>query len=147
MRISDWSSDVCSSDLPHLRKEDAVGAGVAGRHGLLRQQSAAGVDDRRRPPGLVPREGLGERRLQRRDLAAGPGGSRRHALADRLQRTPRVCDEVDSRLVRSEERTSELQSLMRISYAGFRLRRQTTTKKKSEEPQTRTPTAPATQNR
>src|SRR3546814_13183391 len=49
--------------------------------------------------GLGPREGRGERRPPRRDLAAGPGGSRRHALADRLQRTPRVCDEVDSRLV------------------------------------------------
>src|SRR3546814_9893267 len=88
MRNSDWSSDVCSSDLdPHrvvgLR---GVRAGV-GTEGLL-----VGVD-----PALGALDGV--RRL-------GHGGE--HALRDR-----------------SEEHTSELQSLMRISYAVFCLQKTT----------------------
>src|SRR3546814_10266123 len=43
---------------------------------------------------------------------------------DRLQ--PAVVDEVPARLARSEEHTSELQSLMRISYAVFCLKKKKT---------------------
>src|SRR3546814_10211649 len=52
MRISDWSSDVCSSDLS--------GAAVAGGVGLVVVRS--GVQDRRRPIGIEQRIlALGER--------------------------------------------------------------------------------------
>src|SRR3546814_19288454 len=39
MRISDWSSDVCSSDLDHLMTADAVG--VPGAAGVLQFQARA----------------------------------------------------------------------------------------------------------
>src|SRR3546814_1211301 len=91
MRISDVSSDVCSSDL----------RGPAQRDGKfeLRAARRAHAGDARDP---VP--------FQRSD-AADPV---RAGAADRPQR--------------SEEHTSELQSLMRISYAVFCLKKTTTTK-------------------
>src|SRR3546814_9277070 len=103
MRISDWSSDVCSSDLPRRS-----GEGKAVEIGLLRIDEAA-VDAR------------AER--QRRALRAV--GRRRVAGAADTQA------EIERRIVpdaRSEEHTSELQSLMRISYAVFCLK-----KKKSQK--------------
>src|SRR3546814_10685879 len=102
MRTSDWSSDVCSSD---LRAEDrvrrqaqrALRAGAGRQHPVRRQPGRAGeVRLHRRPD-------EGERR-------AGQG------------RRPAVKDQP-----RSEEHTSELQSLMRISYAVFRLKKKNTT--------------------
>src|SRR3546814_4771570 len=99
MRISDWSSDVCSSDLILL-------VPVAGR----RQRIAAAADlhGRRRAE-------IGARR-HRRDMAGvedvGPGtGGPSAARADIGHHR------------RSEEHTSELQSLMRISYAVFCLKK------------------------
>src|SRR3546814_5659566 len=114
MRISDWSSDVCSSDLGvrHMRDGD--------QPGLRRQQlfvfgeqQLAVVADRRHlqdQPLLVAQELPGYDvgvMLQLGD----------HDLVARLQELAAVGrgDEVD----RSEEHTSELQSLMRISYAVF----------------------------
>src|SRR3546814_5723122 len=111
MRISDWSSDVCSSDLliglrdghaalldasTHRLAEDVAeiehahgGAGHAGNlHG--RQLHAAGVLHLDLDFLIV-------------DLALAQAGAR------------------------SEEHTSELQSLMRISYAVFCLKKNTTT--------------------
>src|SRR3546814_5887444 len=44
------------------------------------------------------------------------------------EETPQCCPDGRNRLVRSEEHTSELQSLMRISYAVFCLKKKTTTK-------------------
>src|SRR3546814_20293240 len=51
MRISDWSSDVCSSDLETLRVEDQIDAGIAKRSdrphrfGVVRQYGGRGSDD------------------------------------------------------------------------------------------------------
>src|SRR3546814_2396949 len=91
LRISDWSSDVCSSDLLHHR------AAVVG----LRQHDAV------RRPRHHPREVVqGERRVERID-----------AHPELLARA------VGMRLQRSEEHTSELQSLMRTSYAVFCLKK------------------------
>src|SRR3546814_8506705 len=103
MRISDWSSDVCSSDL-HRYKRLAVRI-LAQRRCILRRHS-----HRRRPflrqRGVVDDQPCLVTADQRIGLA--PQG--------RLQR----------RAVRSEEPTSELQSLMRISYAVFCLKKKKT---------------------
>src|SRR3546814_7439436 len=98
MRISDWSSDVCSSDL-----------GDRARLGDHRHA-------RRRPDKLC-----GGRRDHRWRQAEG-GGDR--SCRDRQRRRRRIAV---SRPVgaRSEEHTSELQSLMRISYAVFCLKKKT----------------------
>src|SRR3546814_8389339 len=110
MRISDWSSDVCSSDLDatahrRLRRRRAGPRSAAGaarqRQGLrVRRQPGVAAD-----PGVV---GAGEPAR-----AGGGAGCRR---------------------VRSEEHTSELQSLMRISYAVFCLKKK---KRKKHAPETR----------
>src|SRR3546814_5497036 len=113
MRISDWSSDVCSSDLfvdvdRHHRQ--------AAR--LLRRQHAA---LRREADGRIEFPGV-DALL---DVAAEPGavGSQqlaRHLHGEILVRTDvRIAQD----LARSEEHTSELQSLMRLSYAVFCLQK------------------------
>src|SRR3546814_9774731 len=89
LRISDWSSDVCSPDRPARARDDAMAAPAPDR--------AQGRRRRRR-------------RRPRRPTAAGSRGARR-----------RRCSA--PRLSRSEEHTSELQSLMRISYAVFCLQK------------------------
>src|SRR3546814_4718526 len=121
MRISYWSSDLCSSVL------------VAG----------TGVRRRPQPPGATHDRGGGPA-----DVAPGSGGDRRLAIAGaaagRMARAAgfiflnpesfqgrmhylfpnvraRAAAPIDSG--RSEEHTSELQSLMRISYAVFFLKK------------------------
>src|SRR3546814_6232449 len=112
MRISDWSSDVCSADLrgrwpraahlaPHRR------APRAGRH-------LAG-------PGAAAGAAAGHHR--RAPAAPGPGG----ADGDRAAADAAVAGGVRVHdPARSEEHTSELQSLMRISYAVFCLTKNNT---------------------
>src|SRR3546814_10154052 len=130
MRISDWSSDVCSSDLERRAAETGseravIGHEAEGADGPA--QAVAGVGGRHRP------ERLDETRVERRHPGAdheprGPG--RRVVLAAGgravlLHRHPPVLRPMRSAsgltrtLGRSEEHTSELQSLMRISYAVF----------------------------
>src|SRR3546814_4375804 len=94
MRISDGSSDVCSSDLGVFAKLIARFIGQKGAVKIARE-GIAGLDDRLEL-------GIGER-------ARGP-------LLEK----------------RSEEHTSELQSLMRISYAVFCLKKK---KKKKKIPE------------
>src|SRR3546814_1117396 len=95
MRISDWSSDVCSSDLlyRHLGEYTDVPAGDIGcgarEIGYLFGQYKRLTN--RYEAGVLTGKGLTY------------GGSR-------------------ARTARSEEHTSELQSLMRISYAVFCLK-------------------------
>src|SRR3546814_1255093 len=106
MRISDWSSDVCSSDLP-ARAERPERQCVE----LLAQRLRAAER-------LVDR--LGQRPGR---LAATTAGRRPQALP-----VEGVVPGLEPRLllaVRSEEHTSELQSLMRISYAVFCLKKKT----------------------
>src|SRR3546814_9681424 len=119
MRISDWSSDVCSSDLlspprppAHLdratrRHELAAGAGAV-------SHPCCGWDER----GAV-RAGFRCRRFGCRHCAVG-----RLRGADGRGGVPAWM--VRERAARSEEHTSELQSLMRISYAVFCLKKKTT---------------------
>src|SRR3546814_7491409 len=97
MRISDWSSDVCSSDLP-TGEFHRAGAGIPVRRNVL-GYCAAGVRTHKRGIGLV----------------AGNAGQQRPFYSGGAVRGQR-----------SEEHTSELQSLMRISYADFRLKKKIT---------------------
>src|SRR3546814_7656051 len=92
MRISDWSSDVCSSDLTANRRWASAGSEPINRYpyccGAVRQ-------------------------------AIGEAGYKT-CLAPRIN-LPQPHRTAASR--RSEEHTSELQSLMRISYAVFCLKK------------------------
>src|SRR3546814_6842386 len=63
MRISDWSSDVCSSDLDHA--EEAGGVAPRPSHGRQAQQVLEGEDDGEHPFGEAQR--LVPARLQRRN--------------------------------------------------------------------------------
>src|SRR3546814_3864971 len=101
MRISDWSSDVCSSDLDRHRHL-ALGERGAVEQGdlivieLAERAYSAGVQI-----GIVT--GLGSRCEGAGPCRCGGEGGCPHQ--------------------RSEEHTSELQSLMRISYAVFCLKK------------------------
>src|SRR3546814_9871951 len=94
MRISDWSSDVCSSDLTHTST-------IAVYYQSLSPRASGGRSMRRR-----------KRVIFSTTCCLTPGASRKAkrsgVTAARLERTRR-----------SEEHTSELQSLMRHSYAVF----------------------------
>src|SRR3546814_4241635 len=100
MRISDWSSDVCSSDL-ELAGLDGGADAVEHERRASRAGAVAGGSG-----------GLEARHYR--------GGGVREADAVELDATGRI-HQVD----RSEEHTSELQSLMRISYAVFCLKKKT----------------------
>src|SRR3546814_7908167 len=120
MRISDWSSDVCSSDLEGGGAGDGSVRDAAGPSAADRLRRDAGVDRGR--------------------ATAGPS-VRRHARLLATDPCPGVAEGTPGRLVRrdggsfpavrwcpcrgarSEEHTSELQSLMRISYAVFCLQK------------------------
>src|SRR3546814_10821790 len=101
MRISDWSSDVCSSDLQLLQRLNEARRVPAVDDAVIatdREVHAFGADD------IVA--------LEHRPLDDLVGADDRDLRA------------VDHR--RSEEHTSELQSLMRISYAVFCLKKKNT---------------------
>src|SRR3546814_6058834 len=118
MRMSDWSSDVCSSDLGlqgagQLRIEVAVL--------LIAQQKAAFV--------VEPDEAIGhalDRFDQQRTRACRLPLAVEEPALDGL-----TLRRVPWRQGRSEEHTSELQSLMRISYAVFCLKNNKTDKSKN----------------
>src|SRR3546814_10908903 len=123
MRISDWSSDVCSSDLGGCRagRRRLV---APGRGGQPHQQ-----------PGLVRLAQLRLSQAQRPDRGDGAvrGAEERTAAVGASEEGGGAAEagaEEGGRLrnagrmfvapflgMRSEEHTSELQSLMRISYA------------------------------
>src|SRR3546814_10100139 len=109
MRISDWSSDVCSSDLhPHRP--------------TVRDGSGARSPDHR--------AAMGPRLPGGRDHADDGDARRAESPLFRSDtaRSTDTCHSVRFRgaLPRSEEHTSEPQSLMRISYAVFCLKKKIT---------------------
>src|SRR3546814_5903385 len=106
--MSDWRSDVCSSDLRDVPPAAQVGACAATRDRLIRICAAADL--------RISGSSLPNATLSRRCPAPG----------DAPWPDSRVRPRDPSR-TRSEEHTSELQSLMRISYAVFCLKK----KKKS----------------
>src|SRR3546814_5622581 len=111
MRISDWSSDVCSSDLHRPSRRAPRKAGMmtletptsGGRRPILRLR---GWQD----------EPNGENERTSESISAGPPRLRlKKSRSNNRNRI--VCSE------RSEEHTSELQSLMRNSYAVLCLKK------------------------
>src|SRR3546814_6438851 len=137
MRISDWSSDMCSSDLIDGACLD-LGDAAARADRLVVDLVAGG--------GVVVGRPLGDQRKDERcagagnvggDLVAGVGRcvctrsvgfaglrlvARRLARGDEQQRGQRERGGAEDGR-RSEEHTSELQSLMRSSYAVFCLKK------------------------
>src|SRR3546814_2854584 len=127
MRISDWSSDVCSSYLGH--RTDERFALCATFKWPLSAVVLKAIDDgkltldRRIPYGkadLLPNSPVTESHV-------GKGGM---TVGDLMEATITTSDNAAANLLlplvggRSEEHTSELQSLMRISYAVFCLKKQ-----------------------
>src|SRR3546814_6371019 len=124
MRISDWSSDVCSSDLGNasiarLLVRDLIPAAMPGD--TVESVVTARADySKLDQPGQPIRIRLSS--IAVRAANQGQGGRsgvevhyRRGGKTYRVKATHRSC--------RSEEHTSELQSLMRISYAVFCLKK------------------------
>src|SRR3546814_3657048 len=107
MRISDWSSDVCSSD---LRTRLVFGPGRAGSRPQAQTIHPTGWLAR---PGLACVDAMRPRQLYFSVWQAGG-----HSACLRFH------DRVAARTQRSEEPTSELQSLMRISYAVYCLNKE-----------------------
>src|SRR3546814_2634059 len=109
MRISDWSSDVCSSYLFGGQEVQAVDEGRRGRRA----------------------EDAGSTRARTAKARQRSARARARADAQLIGITPRRPAHVRYRIFRaaavlsgrSEEHTSELQSLMRISYAVFCLKK------------------------
>src|SRR3546814_7400952 len=118
MRNSDWSSYVCSSDL-------RLGGGRIGGHA---RGGGERVADRDRGAEQFVIAARRDMRLRAQRIEPGEQidiGAGERAIVERLERDARSGEP------RSEEHTSELQSLMRISYAVFCL------KQKQQQPATR----------
>src|SRR3546814_1649078 len=110
MRISDWSSDVCSSDLRRLDPTTNMWI-------LAQPLMEEWMRENRGP----------EARLRELVTELAPRLERLPALLARIDRIVETVDAEGLKLhpdsLRSEEHTSELQSLMRISYAVFCLKK------------------------
>src|SRR3546814_5466602 len=102
MRISDWSSDVCSSDLDQPAAHRRHDLGLATDDPALRVARGKGTKRQRLAQRADDPERLNLAMGEHIDLQVTLHGAR-----------------LPSAEVRSEEHTSELQSLMRISYAVF----------------------------
>src|SRR3546814_4598297 len=122
MRISDWSSDVCSSDLAvaasAVAAGGALGAGVAGTAdwaNALPQQPSNNSSGAKRVmprPRRCPASASCWRAVRRRQ------GWQNRTASDLRAATVRHWSATQTP-VRSEEHTSELQYLMHTSQAGF----------------------------
>src|SRR3546814_1678223 len=137
MRISDWSSDVCSSDLPDVievllnpdgtlwtdrlsngRAPTGISLSAADAERIIKVVAHhVGVEVDRRTPLLsaeLPETGERFEGLLPPVVAAPSFAIRKRAS---------LVFTLDRYVERSEEHTSELQSLMRISYAVFCLKK------------------------
>src|SRR3546814_3537251 len=120
MRISDWSSDVCSSDLPG---NGATLNPSSFRPSNLRQACSSFTIFATEPEWLPIAVSISAATARRRTIAKALAWGRGVSLK-RL--VPRAIVRNSGPLRRSEEHTSELQSLMRISYAVFCLKKKHT---------------------
>src|SRR3546814_8430205 len=126
MRISDWSSDVCSSDLKYGWYPRSLSKIYVHepRHRRFHITALAGSSPEipLHRPSLHATSRISA--IRKTNMFDGAGQRS-------LPMGPQSAAEPD-RVIRSEEHTSELQSLMRTSYAVFCLKKKTeqTTKKK-----------------
>src|SRR3546814_2614112 len=114
MRISDWSSDVCSSD--------RIGTGDDRHQFLERDRRAAfklAVDHRKRRVDHFAE-------VMRRNIGRHADRDAARAVDEQVREARREHRRLLAARIRSEEHTSELQSLMRISYAVFCLKKKNT---------------------
>src|SRR3546814_7452998 len=125
MRISDWSSDVCSSDLPFEQFGD-----------MIVDLGLADASDPQREGHIVERRQMrDETEILKHHPDPPPErwkARTRHGddVLPEQRNEPPAWPLRQIKQARSEEHTSELQSLMRISYAVFCLKK---TKKNNEE--------------
>src|SRR3546814_2046793 len=132
MLISDWSSDVCSSDLALLvagevrhPRTGAVRRDPGRTAWLAHVEMAVEKTRRVRAYGLTCRRGnpsaAAEQQQRRQQAGNHQRGKQQPRQAPRRRRPARF--DIPVIYNRSEEHTSELQSLMRISYAVFCLKK------------------------
>src|SRR3546814_8215808 len=122
MRISDWSSDVCSSDLGFIDLDSSQ------FHELPVDVKASGLGNMKMPSGADDFEVENCLAVHEYLEALSPYEARDERLWSYLTHTSmlqytRARWPIPSDDDRSEEHTSELQSLMRISYAVFCLKK------------------------
>src|SRR3546814_8477141 len=125
MRISDWSSDVCSSDLVVNKTDEgifvtgvkSVGTGIAfGDYMHIGCFFRPGIPGEQVIFAAIPVNTPGVTVLCRESTATQDAAEHpMSAQGDELDSTTNF----ENVFIRSEEHTSELQSLLRISYAVF----------------------------
>src|SRR3546814_4352479 len=121
MRISDWSSDVCSSDLIDFGTRGDQDQ-LRGATAVLQHVAAARDVGHLRIAARLVGKPLAREHQAARPVPALDRGAPAHRRLDRVAGTPDIVVR-DMAQRRSEEHTSELQSLMRNSYAVFCLKK------------------------
>src|SRR3546814_2984343 len=108
MRISDWSSDVCSSDLSKVQLANgvALGSRLSGIDTAISNTNAAIVNEQ-----------------TARSTGDQANANAITVVSTKVNGHTSSISSLQSSVNRSEEHTSELQSLMRISYAVFCLKK------------------------
>src|SRR3546814_10717635 len=129
MRISDWSSDVCSSDLEKTKRQGHGESNRTSQKGTSSVAAACGEGLSMLAPPPAPLSPF--TLCETHGIFELPGCRVRRSSAE-LEWSSLFLSEQDeapfsaevNATNRSEEHTSELQSLMRISYAVFCLKKQ-----------------------
>src|SRR3546814_8959756 len=117
MRISDWSSDVCSSDLFRRARVGCIDDAERRRAALDERQRGADIfGGRDLCSDAAPDAEMRQRRLRIFSRGHRIGIGEREAAGPERRRNRKAARRGQAR---SEEHTSELQSLLRISYAVF----------------------------
>src|SRR3546814_7160538 len=126
MRISDWSSDVCSSDLVLGQDPLELGLLHPGHEAAALVHVADGLGERHRRGRQQerPHDEVGDDpRLHRQVREPDDEGEDGDGELDLGDNDPGRGVQLAGLGFRSEEQTSELQSLMRIQYAVFCLKK------------------------
>src|SRR3546814_4867166 len=127
MRISDWSSDVCSPISSSASAPEKIIAPSLVSHADVNElltRYADALDDGRVDdwPDFFVEDGIYQITTRENEAALYPVGivycEGRGMLLDRVKAL-KIANIFESHVYRSEEHTSELQSLMRSSYAVF----------------------------
>src|SRR3546814_4845766 len=136
MRISDWSSDVCSSDLCGRREQlGVVSVFPESQHQKPRQPNVTDIvsgtfRDHQSRRTRCPPSPATSRRTRR--CGTKPLQTLQFEVVN-LAIRPGIIGRGPAITRRSEEHTSELQSLMRLSYAVFCLKKKIVIKKKKQK--------------